>query len=364
MTFASLAFSMLGRRLSMNSQAALTDTLFQNDVAREFASILHDVLKVILFIQLAGVAVLYFAIVSHPPAPGAGHPHPLWSALFHSVSAFCNAGFSIYRNNLTAVADNGLFLAATAALVILGGLGHGVLVELFRLPRLLAHGRKKPHMLTFNSRVTLLMTAALLATGALALAASDLVFNNDGATTVGDSVFHSVIARTAGFNSAPMGSLPLSSCLILCMLMFVGGSPGSCAGGIKTTSLAIWFARIASNLRHDNDTNILGYTIARDLVSRSRIIIALSILWIISGVFVLSIAHPEARLDVLLFEQISALATVGLSMDFTPHLNWFSQIWIIISMILGKFGPLTVALLMVPQATCSIRRPETRLMIG
>ncbi len=363
MTFAALAFSMFGRRLSLAGKAALNDTLFQNNVSLEFKSLFASMLQVVILIQLAGVILLFLTLEYHTANVDTVWFN-LWSALFHSISAFCNAGFSIYHGNLVPLANNRLFLAAIVGLVVLGGLGHNVLAELYRLPRLLRRQEKRPRWLSLNSRVTLVMTAILLVSGAIAVSIADAVYAPEGTFTLVDSVFHSVVSRTAGFNSAPLDRLPIPSCLFLCILMFIGGGPGSCAGGVKVTSLAIWIARINSNLRHDSRVNIAGYTIRPDLVSKARIIMALCTLWVTFGVIILSLAEPEVRLEALLFEQISALATVGLSMNITPSLSEFSQVWITISMFMGKFGPLTVALWMVPGVPASIGRPEGTVMVG
>lgn len=364
MTFASLAFSIIGRRLSMVGRAALADTLFQNDATLEFRILFTTLLKAVVMIQLAGVVVLFAALRLGGGDTDAGYLHSLWSAVFHSVSAFCNAGFSIYHDNLVPLAGNRPFLAAIALLVVLGGLGHAVLAELYRLPALLGGSKKKPRWLSFNSRVVLIVTGGLLLVGGLAVALSNILFAGPESGGVVDSLFHSVIARTAGFNSAPLDRIPLPTCLFLCFLMFVGGSPASCAGGVKTTSLAIFAAHIHSNLRHDETVSLLGFAIPHGLVRRARLIMALTMGWIAIGVVFLSFCHPTAGLDVLLFEQISALATVGLSMGFTPGLTESARLWIIASMIMGKFGPLTIALWMVPWVRGRTRRPEGRLMIG
>lgn len=211
MTFAALAFSVAGRRLSLVGRAALTDTLFQNDAASEFRVIFTSMLKAVLAIQVIGAALLYASLVcSGGPVP-AGAPDPLWSAVFHSVSAFCNAGFSIYRDNLVGLSGNAPFLATICILVVLGGLGHGVLAEIYRLPGQIFRGEKKVRRLSLNSRVCLVFTAILLVVGAAALAFSDSVLADDGVSGVGHSVFHSIVARTAGFNTMPLNGIPLPS---------------------------------------------------------------------------------------------------------------------------------------------------------
>lgn len=366
MTFASLAFSMMGRRLSMTSRAVLVDTLFQDNAVAEFRNMFTSMLKAVSIIQLLGVALIFLSLRTSPGAP----PLPenvwpdLWSALFHSVSAFCNAGFSIYKNNLVPVADNPFFLAIIASLVILGGLGHGVLGELYRLPDYLSGRERGGRWISLNTRVVLIVTGILLPVGALCVGVCDYLYGGVTGWDLGHSVFHSVVARTAGFNSAPLETLPVASCLFLCILMFIGGAPGSCAGGVKTNSIAIWVARLAGNLRHSGNVNIAGYTIVPELVSKARSIMALSALWVVVGVVFLSMNHPEIRLEVLLFEQISALGTVGLSMGLTPALNDGAKVWIILSMLMGKFGPLTVALWVVPQSKARVRKPEGKIMVG
>lgn len=116
------------------------------------------------------------------------------------------------------------------------------------------------------------------------------------------AVFETVSGRTAGFSISRASLLPLPSIIVMFFLMFVGGSPGSCAGGIKTTSLAIWIARIKANLRNDTNVNMFGYTIAPELVSRARILMAITMIWNVVGVFIMTIIHPDVRLEVLIFE--------------------------------------------------------------
>ncbi len=362
MTFAALGFAMIRRRLSLVSQAALTDALFQNNASLELKAIFRSMMRAIVLVQLAGMAILYASLDSGRPEDGV--LFNLWSAAFHSVSAFCNAGFSIYPNNLVPLAGNRGFLFGISFLVILGGLGHSVLAELYRLPRFIRGREKRSHWLSFNTRIALGMTATLLLGGGALVATTNYFQAPADAGGVVDSIFHSIMARTAGFNSAPLDKLPVASCLFVCILMFIGGAPGSCAGGVKVTSMAIWIARLRANLRHDTSVEMAGYSIPTPLVSKARIVMALSTLWVTNGVIILSLLQPGIPLEALLFEQVSAFATVGLSMGVTPHLTDLSQIWIILSMIMGKFGPLTIALWMVSPTVAKITRPEGKLMIG
>ncbi len=363
MTFAILGLSFLGRRFSLSYQAATADAFFQNDAARMFKKTFRKIMRITVSIQAIGALLIFLSIIPSHWSENNGFWLALWSAIFHSVSAFCNGGFSIYRHGLDDFLGNIPFLSLLLILITLGGLGHTVLVELIQLRKYIRKHEKKPRWVSLHTRVVLIMSATLLAAGVGGM----MLFGTnraDGASSLGQAIFLAVSSRTAGFTSMPLEKLPLTSVLILITLMFIGGSPGSCAGGIKTTSLTIWFARIKANLRHDSNVNLFGYTIAPDLVSKARIVIALSMLWNLAGVFILSAIHPEERLEVLIFEQVSAFATVGLSMNFTQRLETVSCIWIMISMFIGRLGPLTIALWVVPTVKAKINRPIGRIMVG
>ena len=361
MTFASLGFRIFGRRLTLSQQAATADAIYQNDAASEFRRTFMQILKVTLAIQAIGAVVMAVALVPrHWHNPGE-IPFMFWSAAFHSVSAFCNSGFTLYQDSLQSFLDNYLFLCAILALVTLGGLGHIVLNELYRLPGYIRHNVRKPHWISLHTRVVLVMTGLLIGAGIVLLW---LLGTEEEGSNLWHAVFESVSSRTAGFDIVNQARLPLPSIIVILLLMFVGGSPGSCAGGIKTTSLAIWIARIKANLRNDSSVNLFGYTIAPELVSRARILMAVTMIWNVAGVFILAIIHPGENLQTLAFEQISAFGTVGLSMEFTPSLVTASRLWIIVSMFVGRLGPLSIALWMVPQSKVAINRPIGRIMVG
>ncbi len=361
MTFASLGFRLLGRKLSMEQQAATADGIFQSDAAGEFRRVFKQILKVTLLIQFAGAVVMALCLLPHHWHVPGERGFLFWSAVFHAASAFCNSGFTIYRDGLASLLGNAPFLLAILALVVLGGLGHGVLNELYRLPRQRKKRDRRPRLLSLHTRVVLRMTLLLLAAGIPALWLLGVHAPGNG---LWNAVFETVSGRTAGFSIVNQAAMPLPTVIVLIALMFVGGSPGSCAGGIKTTSLAIWMARIRANLRNDAAVNILGYTIAPELVSRARLLMALTMIWNVTGVFILSVCHPEQRLETLVFEQVSAFGTVGLSMDFTHLLNAPAQAWIIISMFIGRLGPLSIALWVTPSTRVNIHRPEGRIMVG
>lgn len=364
MTFAALAAQVMGRRLSFQTQAALSDTFYQQEAAGALKRHLWRIVAMTFVFEFVGALVLYQAFRESPAA----HP-PLFSAIFHAVSAFCNAGFSLHSDSLTLYRSHAPIMLVIMALIILGGLGHTVVLEaLGRAGRRLLRRRRRPIMWSLNSRVVIGVSAILILCGAACFLMLGLGDEGRGwASRVMDAVFQSVTARTAGFNTVDIGHLPMASLLILVGLMVVGGSPGSCAGGLKTTSLAVWFAYFRSKLTTAKDVAIFGRRLRDDLVARAAVIGGLAILWNAAGCVVLAVTESStggASLASLLFEQVSAFATVGLSTGVTADLSVGGKLWIIATMFVGRLGPLTVAFVVMPHEPAGVRYPEERLMIG
>jgi trk system potassium uptake protein len=362
MTFAAVAFQLSGRRLSLKSRAMLHDSFFQRDFAAQFHSAFKTILYLTFVIEGLGAVVLFLSIISRMEASKA-----VFLSLFHSVSAFCNAGFSLWSDNLLGIRDNALFLSVIMLLIVFGGLGYTVLSELWR--RLSSGLRKgclnKP--LSIHARLVLFVTGFLIVGGTLALLIFGLTAAETGLfETFLNALFQSVTARTAGFNSIDIGKLPSASLTILIILMFVGGSPGSCAGGIKTTSAAIWMAGLRATLAGKTDVEIFDRRISHDLISRTDLLIGLAFFWNLAGILILF--GSEAGLKVsaldLVFEQISAFGTVGLSTGLTPDLSVAGKLWLSATMFVGRLGPLTIAVLAFPANHVNIRYPKGSVMIG
>jgi trk system potassium uptake protein len=269
------------------------------------------------------------------------------------------------------VRGNHLFLAVIALLIVFGGLGFTVLRELTGEGRriLTRRPRLRPRRFTLHTSVVMRTTLALIVAGALAT----LLFGmTSGEGTWGERVsgafFQSVSSRTAGFNSIDVGALPIASLLVLTVLMFVGGAPASCAGGVKTSTVAVMFARIRGYLTGHEDVRLMGRTLDRDLVRSAGLLIVLSLLWNLLGVVLLSFferGRPEIELQNLLFEQISAFGTVGLSTaTTTAGLSAAGKIWIIATMYVGRLGPLTLASLALRRRVTRVSFPEGKVMIG
>jgi len=364
MTFTALATQLLGRRLSFKSQALLADTFYQGDAATALRADLGRIVTMTFLIEFAGALILLYPFTAR-----AGEHPAFFSAVFHAISAFCNAGFSLYPGNLTPFRNNQVVMWAVMALIILGGLGHTVLLEVYRRFVCLVRGQLAGSVKwSLNSRVVLATSAILVLGGALLLAAIGLTADeHTWGARIMNSLFQSVTARTAGFNTIEIGALSTPALLVLVLLMFIGGSPGSCAGGVKTTSAAVAFAEVRARLTGTRDVNLWNRRISPDITAKATLVIGLAVLWNMLGVLLLSMTETSrsgVRLEDVMFEQVSAFGTVGLSTGLTPRLSVLGKVWIIATMFVGRVGPLTAAIALAPREQAAIRYPEERMMIG
>jgi trk system potassium uptake protein TrkH len=313
-------------------------------------------------VEGVGVALL-FVTSPHPHGAAAA----LGASVFHAVSAFCNAGFSVYPDNLAGPAAPAGAVATIAVLVVLGGLGHIVLQEVREhlADRLRRRERRGPRRLSTHTRLVLLVSGVLVLAGTAGLAILGTGPRSGGmADRLGHALFQSVTARTAGFNTVSIGAMPAASLLLVVLLMFVGGSPGSCAGGIKTTSLAIWVARLRAGLRGDDEVRLLDRRVPGETLDRVSSLVGLAVLWNLIGVAVLLVTEHGATLQSALFEQVSAFGTVGLSTGLTPRLSAAGRLWIVSTMFVGRLGPLTLAARITGRGPDRVRHPPARIMIG
>jgi trk system potassium uptake protein TrkH len=365
MTFSALVAATLGRRVSFTSHAAIQDVFFQRDVQRSLRVALVQIVLLTLTIEAVGAVLIYTGLRALPEP----RDRP-FDAIFLSVSAYCNAGFSVYSDNLMGVRSSGLLVTTIMLLITLGGLGYTVLIELGeRLWRRLRPGRQGRLVWSLNSTVVLVTSALLTGGGAALLCLTGMTSRESGVlATVWHALFQSVTSRTAGFNTVDIAALPVPSLMVLIGLMFIGGSPGSCAGGIKTTSAAVWAARLWSHVTGRSEVVLARRRIPEDVVRRAAMVVALAAVWMGGGVMLLTITEGVGdghRLEDLIFEQVSAFGTVGLSTGVTPELTPLGKLWIMASMFAGRVGPLTVALALIPrQGAPPFAYPRERVMIG
>lgn len=361
MTFAALAFDLLGKRLSLSGQEAMTKELVHDEMSHGFRTHFRRMLRLVLAIEAVGAVLLSAALV-----PDKGVLPGIYSAIFHSVSAFCNAGFSLYSDSLRGFSENPLMVGTVAALIVVGGIGYPVLFDFLGGSRLPANKTNplSPPRLSLHTKVVLITTLMLLVGGSVLFLLSGLPVQG---VDFGAAIFQAITARTAGFNTVPIGQLPLATLLVLMALMFIGGSPGSCAGGVKTVTAVLWIGKLQSRLQGKTSVILMGRCIPEPLVQRSSAIISLAIIWNIIGAFVLSITEnglTRFGLHDILFEQLSAFGTVGLSTGVTGELSGAGRLWVIATMFVGRTGPLSGVLLLLRRRSVGVRYPTGKVMIG
>jgi trk system potassium uptake protein TrkH len=335
-------------------------TMLEARSLSDLRSLVWSVVGYTLILELAGALTLWLMWAGDSRFAGSSVG---WLAVFHSVSAFCNAGFSLFHDNLLGARSDFGVQAVIMTLVVLGGLGFPVLRELAQRSWALVglrRGRKRPPRarLTLASRVALLVSATLLVCGAAAvslLEAGNLLAPFDLAARLMAALFTSVSARTAGFNTVEVGAFQPSTLLVLMLLMFVGGSSGSTAGGIKVTTIAVLFAALRSELQ-GREPQLSGRAIAPENVRRAAAVASISGLIVISSLMLLTTTETHSFLS-LAFEAVSAFATVGLSTGITDSLSTPGKLVLIATMFVGRVGPLTIA----AAIGRTRRRPRVRL---
>ena len=286
-----------------------------------------------------GVGALGYMTVFVPQFGAKG----IWISVFNSISAFCNAGIDIIgENSLINYATNPAINGITSLLIILGGLGYIVWWDLLRIAR----EKKKLKHLTLHSKIVLWATAILIFGGTALIA----VFEWNNPLTIGNmsifdkiqvSLFQSITTRTAGFASVAQENLTNSSSLVSLLLMFIGGSPVGTAGGIKTVTFVVLFATAFVVVRQKNEVNMFGRSIARQAISKAVGVCCMSFGILFISTLLLSAVTDAGMLDVL-FETVSATATVGLSRNLTSSLNTWGKLIITATMYLGRVGPISL----------------------
>ncbi|QQE12428.1 hypothetical protein JD969_02845 [Planctomycetota bacterium] len=392
--FASMFALMLGRSLSLKENVSLSQMLSDQPM--------HKITSFVRFIVITTIAFetigAFLLLPMWGPSPDSfGEPltflQRLGMSYFHSISAFCNAGFDITGDSFFYYRFNpGIFLVIIP-LIILGGLGFPVLGNLYAMARYRYRDRKNnptrftnlppvdltPRRLSLHSKIVLTTTVSLLVIGALAITISEVVpylsmtpkavdepFSMMRLGRIlADASFMSVSSRTAGFYSVPTETLHTPSQLTLIALMIVGGSPGSTAGGVKTTIIALLFLSIIANMRQRPDVEAYKRTIAKTAIQKAGTIFFCYMGLIITATYLLTLTEPFPFIDIL-FEVVSAATTTGLSLGITQELSPFAKIVIIAVMFLGRVGPLALltALVFSHKHKLSYKYPHEEVVLG
>ena len=274
----------------------------------------------------------------------------IWISVFHSISAFCNAGMDVIgENSMCNYATNPVIMSVTSALIILGGIGYIVWWDvLSMLKSIKVHKQRCFRILSLHSKIALSSTMILLVGGMISFFL--LEYNNPltiGSFTLVDKMqaaaFQSVTTRTAGFVSIPQENLTNASAILSLLLMFIGGSPVGTAGGIKTVTIAVLIISAYATIRNKEETEVFGRRISKQAISKSVAVTGMSFLIMFLSTVLLAAVTDANALDIV-YETVSATATVGLSRNLTSGLNMWGKLIIICTMYLGRVGPISLAI--------------------
>jgi len=368
MTFTSLTIYLLRRKTTITDRIAVGQVLL-HDPRFNLGKFLIEIFRWIFVIEAVGATLLYLI------APKAFSP---FSALFHSVSAFCNAGFSLFPDSLMNCKGDWGINIVFIVLIFLGGIGFSVFVELknFVVQRFKSFPTHDSRSISWYAKIVFRTSFFLIILGWLGIYFAEFVGYNQ---TIGldDSIltalFQSVTSRTAGFNTLNIGQMTNVSLIVLLFLMFIGGAPGSCAGGIKVTTFRVLVAAIWSQLKGKKQAVIGKFAVNEAAVKKAMVLFALAIILIFLAVFLLDFTeggnrpHYQVRGQFLeiLFESVSAFCTVGLSTGLTPTLSTAGKWIIIFLMFIGRLGPFVlINALHSIQEVQYYKLPEENIMIG
>lgn len=336
-SFAAL-FAILRGGFGMRQQNFMSENLGES--MQQSGKLVGAIFRLTLTIELFGALALGILWFPHFDSLG----NTLFHSVFHSISAFNNAGFSLFTDSLASEGAAGLPNVhwVIAVLIILGGIGFGTLSDVLAQPWRTQPLNRSWRGLRLGTKIGLSVAGILLVVGAAVLALT-LSYNGAVGAHISQSVFQSITARTAGFNTIDIGAMATPALLMMIFLMFIGGGSGSTAGGIKTSTFALVFLSAAATIRGKKDINLYKNKIPWELMNRAFAVFLFAIVFIFLGIFILTILEPELPFTALAFEQVSAFCTVGLSTGITANLSFGSKVVIMLSMLVGRVGTLTLA---------------------
>jgi trk system potassium uptake protein len=340
LTFTSLIILALGRRLSLREESLYQS--FAGDVSRvDPYRLVYKIVTFTFIIESIGAILLFVFWYQEYP-----YQEAVWLSIFHSVSAFCNAGFSVFSDSLMSAADNSGILLTCGLLILLGGIGFFTIEEITR-DIFLRQGKKN---VSLQTRIVLFTSSVLIVFGTLlfgALEWSGALNNMSLVDKCINALFMSITCRTAGFNSVEYSQVSDASNFLTIILMMIGGSPGSAAGGIKTTTFFLIFLLAWSRIKGEQEPSFRARSLPAETINRAVGLLVVASLIVTASVFLLCILEStdEAGKSFLIvfFEVVSAFNTVGLSIGATSDLSASGKMLLIFLMLLGRVGPLTFA---------------------
>lgn len=364
-------FVILKKRITVRERVMIQETYNMQGLSgmREFVS---RIIKSTFIIEGIGAVLYTFQFV-----PEYGIVKGIWYSVFHSISAFCNAGIDILGNgSLTKYVSNPIINFTTMFLIVMGGLGFTVWYDVannYKIVRQKKQSKKRIFTkLTLHSKIVLTMTGLMIVLGTIFVFL--LEFQNPdtiGKLSLGEklmsSAFHSVSTRTAGFASVSQSALQPGTKFLTTIWMFIGGSPCGTAGGIKTTTVAMLILTCLNVVYGKKDTECFGRKIPVENFRTGFSVVLIAFGFLLTGMVLLTVFEPQQDFLDLLYEAVSAIGTVGLTADLTPSLGTASKLVIMCLMYIGRLGPVTIALVFGTRKSMKERTrelPEQRIMVG
>lgn len=359
MTFSTFAAIILGKRVSLKERLIVRETYNVFDI--------QGIVKLVIYILLITIAIegIGAIILTTQFLEDYSISTSIYYGIFHSISSFCNAGFDLFGNftGYVGYVTNSIVTTTIGILILFGGLGFFVLIELLRY--------KKGKRLSFHTKIVLLATAFLVFLGSILF----FIFENNNNKTIGElpinkkivtSTFAAITPRSGGISTVPKSEMTEESQSLTILLMFIGASPGSTGGGIKVTTFVVIIATVIGVMKGKENTEIFKKTINKNLVYKATSITFISIVGVFFITILLTMTQKGSFIQ-LLYEAVSAFCNVGLSLGVTQNLTPFGKILIILAMYVGRVGPLTILFAFAYKQRMQkvpIKYPEDRIMVG
>lgn len=356
MSFGVLISLILGKKITLRERLVMQEAMNTYSI--------QGLVKMVKYVLIFTMSVQFFGalLLSTQFVPEYGIGRGIFYSIFHSISAFCNAGFDLFGTSLVGYSSNSVVILVISALIIIGGLGFTVLLEIYEFK-----GMKK---LSLHSKLVLITTAILVFGGAILM----LIFEYNNVDTIANmnikdkllnSFFASVTPRTAGFNSISTSGMTLASKFLTIILMFIGGSPGSTAGGLKTVTFGILVLTVICVIKGREDTEVFGRRFTKEIVYKSFTLLFIGVSLVIFSTMILSYTEVGVSFIDLLYETTSAFGTVGITLGLTPNLSSIGKVLIMLMMYFGRVGPLTVMLALTrTRKKSGYKYPEGKILIG
>ncbi len=364
MTMTTLFAMIIKKRINLKERLLIQESLNQIDLSG-LVKLTRYILLTTVLIEGTGALLLSTVFI-----PQFGVLKGIWYSIFHAISAFCNAGFDLMGevsgpfSSLTYYVNNFTITITISLLIILGGIGFPVIIDIIK--------NKKISKLSLHSKIVLFSTAILIVFGMLLI----LLLEYNNPKTLGKlgftgkilaSLFQSVTLRTAGFNTIDLSVMRESSIFLMIIIMFIGASPASTGGGVKTTTIATLVLTVKSFIFGKQDIEMCGRRISESTIKKSLGIFFIGITLFLIGTLIISITDKGFNLLEVEFEVVSAIATVGLSIGGSPNLSILGKIFIMIFMFVGRVGSLTIFMALASKGTKknpTVRYPEGKIIVG